>query len=95
MQKPFQKGVFAAAVLAALVLPGCAGMSQTEKDTATGAGIGAAAGAVIGAMTGGHVAKGAAMAACLFAAEVRVPPSHRRAPPAPTNFRQEYRPLTV
>jgi len=68
MQMPFKTGVIAAAVLAALALPGCAGMSQTEKDTATGAGIGAAAGAVIGAMTGGHVAKGAAIGAAVGAA---------------------------
>jgi len=68
MQMPFNKCVIATAVLAALALPGCANMNQTEKDTATGAGIGAAAGAVIGAMTGGHVAKGAAIGAAVGAA---------------------------
>lgn len=57
-----------AAACAALALAGCAGMSQTEKDTATGAGIGAAAGAVIGAMAGGHAAKGAAIGAAVGAA---------------------------
>jgi len=68
MQKPFKTTVIAAAVLGALALSGCAGMSQTEKDTATGAGIGAAAGAVIGAMAGGHAAKGAAIGAAVGAA---------------------------
>jgi|GEM_PF-3663688 hypothetical protein len=34
----------AAAVSGALALPGRAAMSQTEKDTATGAGIGASTG---------------------------------------------------
>ncbi|HLU77275.1 MAG TPA: OmpA family protein [Burkholderiales bacterium] len=39
--------------LIALVVSGCAGMSDTQRHTATGAGIGAAAGAVIGAATAG------------------------------------------
>lgn len=44
-----------------LVLTGCAGMSETQRDTATGAGIGAATGAVIGAIAGGS--RGAAIGA--------------------------------
>jgi outer membrane protein OmpA-like peptidoglycan-associated protein len=42
---------------------GCANMTQTQKDTAMGAGVGAAAGAVIGGVTGGS--KGAATGAVL------------------------------
>ena len=48
---------------AALLLSGCANMSETQQGTAKGAGIGAIAGAVIGAATGGS--KGAAAGAVL------------------------------
>ena len=48
---------------AALVLGGCANMSETQRGTAQGAGIGAVAGAVLGAATGGS--KGAATGAVL------------------------------
>lgn len=41
-----------AALAAALVLAGCAGMSETQRGTAIGAGVGAAAGAVLGRATG-------------------------------------------
>lgn len=60
----------AMAMTASLTLFGCADMSQTEKDTATGAGIGAAAGALIGGIFGGKhdVAKGAAIGAAAGAA---------------------------
>ncbi len=60
----------AAAAIGALALSGCAGMTQTEKDTATGAGIGAAAGAVIGGIASGGrgAAKGAAIGAAIGAA---------------------------
>lgn len=44
------KPVLALLILGAVVLTGC---TETEKRTATGAGIGAAAGAVIGAATTG------------------------------------------
>ena len=44
-------------------LTGCADMSQTQQDTAKGAGIGAVAGALLGAATGGS--KGAATGAVL------------------------------
>jgi outer membrane protein OmpA-like peptidoglycan-associated protein len=39
-------------VAGVLALGGCAGMDQTQQDTAKGAGIGAAAGAVLGAVIG-------------------------------------------
>jgi outer membrane protein OmpA-like peptidoglycan-associated protein len=53
--------VAALAVGTALALAGCAGMSETQRGTATGAGIGAATGAVIGAIAGGG--RGAAIGA--------------------------------
>lgn len=46
-----------------LALGACADMTQTQKDTATGAGIGAVAGAVIGAAVNGK--KGAAAGAVI------------------------------
>jgi len=57
------KPTLAAFACAALFLSGCANMSETQQDTAKGAGIGAVAGAVIGAATGGS--KGAATGAVL------------------------------
>ena len=48
---------------ASLFLAGCAGMSETQKNTATGAGVGAVAGALISAATGGHAGTGAAVGA--------------------------------
>ena len=51
------------AALVALTLSGCANMSETQTDTAKGAGIGAVAGALLGAATGGS--KGAATGAVL------------------------------
>ncbi len=70
MHATIRTGFIAAAAIGALSLPGCAGMSQTEKDTATGAGIGAAAGAVIGGIASGGrgAAKGAAIGAAVGAA---------------------------
>jgi outer membrane protein OmpA-like peptidoglycan-associated protein len=47
--------------VATLALAGCAGMSETQRGTATGAGIGAAVGAGIGAIAGGG--RGAAIGA--------------------------------
>ncbi len=54
-------------------LAGCAEMSQTQRDTGTGAAIGAAAGAVIGGLTGGgrksqRAVSGAAIGAVIGAA---------------------------
>ncbi len=54
---------FTAAALAVAGLSGCANMSETQQDTAKGAGIGALAGAVLGAATGGS--RGAATGAVL------------------------------
>ena len=52
--------------IAATSLVGCANMTETQSDTAKGAGIGAIAGAVIGGVTGGS--KGAATGAAIGAA---------------------------
>jgi outer membrane protein OmpA-like peptidoglycan-associated protein len=49
------------ATASTLALAGCAGMSETQRGTATGAGIGAATGAAIGAIAGGG--RGAAIGA--------------------------------
>ena len=60
----------ATATIGALLLAGCADMTQTQKDTATGAGIGAAAGAVLGGLTGGgrSAARGAVIGSAVGAA---------------------------
>jgi outer membrane protein OmpA-like peptidoglycan-associated protein len=47
-----KKFLMAVTVAGVLPLGGCAGMDQTQQDTAKGAGIGAAAGAVLGAVIG-------------------------------------------
>ena len=53
----------------ALALGGCANMSESQRSTATGAGIGAAAGGLLGALTaGGHTGKSAATGAVAGAA---------------------------
>ena len=44
--------ITALALVAALTLTGCANMTQTERDTAGGAGLGAIAGAIIGHQSG-------------------------------------------
>lgn len=56
-----QNRIIAGSIIGALALAGCAGMTETQRGTATGAGIGAAAGAAIGALAGGG--KGAAIGA--------------------------------
>lgn len=48
---------------AALLLGGCANMDDTQRRTATGAGIGAIAGAVISSATGGRAGTGAVVGA--------------------------------
>lgn len=63
----------AAVALASSGLPGCANMSETQRDTGIGAGIGAVTGAVIGRTTAGgkkgkSTATGAAVGAALGAA---------------------------
>jgi len=52
--------------LAGIILGGCANMSESQRGTATGAGVGAAAGAALGAIAGGG--KGAAIGAAAGAA---------------------------
>lgn len=52
-----------AATAAALTLSGCAGMSDTQRNTGIGAGIGALAGAGIAHGTGGRAGTGAAVGA--------------------------------
>ncbi len=49
--------------VAALALSGCAGMSDTQRGTAIGAGIGALGGAAIASGTGGRAGTGAAVGA--------------------------------
>lgn len=58
--------VVVSSVVLALLLGGCANMSETQKGTAKGAAIGAGAGAVIGAIAG--KGKGAAIGAAVGAA---------------------------
>ena len=59
MRKHILLGASAAIVLAT----GCASMDDTQRRTATGAGIGALAGAVIGSATGGSAGTGAVVGA--------------------------------
>ena len=59
MRKHILLGVSAVIVLAT----GCASMDDTQRRTATGAGIGALAGAVIGSATGGGAGTGAVVGA--------------------------------
>lgn len=49
----------------ALFISGCANMNDTQRRTATGAGIGALAGAVIGTATGGSTGTGAVLGAAV------------------------------
>lgn len=44
----------AASVMVLATLAGCAGMDDTQRNTAVGAGVGTAAGALVGHMTGGN-----------------------------------------
>ncbi|MEF7612302.1 OmpA family protein [Aquincola sp. MAHUQ-54] len=68
MNKTFSfRPAVAAFGAAAIVLTGCADMSKTQRDTATGAGIGAATGAVIGAATGGRAGTGAVVGGAIGA----------------------------
>lgn len=48
-------------ILATLIMAGCAGLSETEQRTMTGAIIGAGAGAGIAAIAGGNAGVGAAV----------------------------------
>lgn len=59
----FTRSFLAVSVAGALALTGCANMSETQQDSAKGAGLGALAGAVLGGATGGS--KGATRGAVL------------------------------
>ncbi|WP_313070715.1 OmpA family protein [Melaminivora sp.] len=59
MRKPLAVATIALAALAT----GCADMSDTQRRTATGAGVGALGGAAIGAVTGGNAGTGAVIGA--------------------------------
>ena len=59
MRKTLLVGSLAAVMLAT----GCANMSDTQRRTATGAGVGALGGAAVGAMAGGHAGSGAVIGA--------------------------------
>lgn len=59
MRKYLIPGVAAVVLLAS----GCADMSDTQRRTATGAGVGALAGAVLSSATGGHAGTGAVVGA--------------------------------
>ena len=59
MRKHILLGVSAVVILAT----GCASMDETQRRTATGAGVGALAGAVIGSATGGNAGTGAVLGA--------------------------------
>ena len=59
MRKHILLGVSAVVILAT----GCASMDDTQRRTATGAGVGALAGAVIGSATGGNAGTGAVVGA--------------------------------
>lgn len=52
-----------ATITLAALATGCAGMSDTQRRTATGAGVGALGGAAIGAVTGGNAGTGAVIGA--------------------------------
>jgi len=68
---PFRYGALRAAACTlaatALLLTGCANMSERERGTAAGAGIGAIGGAAIGAATGGRAGTGAVVGGVLGA----------------------------
>ena len=61
------KAIAGMAILA-LAASGCADMSATQRDTATGAGVGAGLGAILGSATGGGGGERAAKGAVLGAA---------------------------
>ena len=55
--------ILAAAAASIAILSGCANMSDTQRTTATGAGVGALGGAAVGAIAGGHAGTGAVIGA--------------------------------
>ncbi|GAB2486961.1 MAG: OmpA family protein [Comamonas sp.] len=57
------KKILICTVASIAVLSGCANMSDTQRRTATGAGVGALGGAAVGAIAGGHAGTGAVIGA--------------------------------
>src|SRR5690606_25450417 len=60
---PMRRPLAIATITLAALATGCAGMSDTQRRTATGAGVGALGGAAIGAVTGGNAGTGAVIGA--------------------------------
>lgn len=60
---PMRKHLLLGATAAVILATGCASMDDTQRRTATGAGIGAVAGAVLGSATGGSAGTGAVVGA--------------------------------
>ncbi|HEY0200077.1 MAG TPA: OmpA family protein [Burkholderiaceae bacterium] len=58
-----RKIIVVSAASAALLITGCANMSDTQRNTATGAGVGALAGAALGGIAGGQAGTGAIIGA--------------------------------
>ena len=58
-----RKHLILATTAAVFLVGGCATMSDTQRHTATGAGVGALAGAVLGSATGGSATTGAVVGA--------------------------------
>ncbi|BEU98490.1 OmpA family protein [Acidovorax sp. DW039] len=58
-----RKHLLLGATAAVILATGCASMDDTQRRTATGAGIGAVAGAVLGSATGGSAGTGAVVGA--------------------------------
>ena len=58
-----RKTFLVSAIASVAILSGCANMSDTQRTTATGAGVGALGGAAVGAIAGGHAGKGAVIGA--------------------------------
>ena len=58
-----RKHLILGTAITALFISGCANMSDTQRRTATGAGVGALAGAVISSATGGSAGTGAVIGA--------------------------------
>ncbi|NCA71615.1 MAG: hypothetical protein EOM91_16330 [Sphingobacteriia bacterium] len=67
MRTSTHAAVWTAALIAAVILSGCAGMSDTTRRTTTGAGVGAASGALIGSLSG-DAGKGALIGGAVGAA---------------------------
>ena len=65
-------------VLLALNLAACAGMSDTQRRTMTGAGVGAAGGALVGELATGQPLHGAAIGAAVGAASGWLYDRHER-----------------